>query len=74
VDEGIFNFALVNNAVSGTRYSTTHNNTGTFTGIVSGNSLTIDDKTLFIDDSKVTANLTTSEGTEKLVVTGKRTL
>lgn len=74
VDEGIFNFVLMNNAIYGTRYSQTNNDTRNIKGIISGNTLTVDDKTMTIDDEKVSCNTTVSEGTEKLVVNGKRTM
>ncbi len=74
VDEGIFNFVVINNNIYGSRYSVTHVNTAAIKGIITGTSLNIDGKLLYIDDEKISANSTDSEGTEKLVVTGKRTL
>lgn len=74
VDEGIFNFVLMNNAIYGTRYSKTYSETRNIKGTVSGNTLTVDDKAMTIDDEKVSCNTTVSEGTEKLVVNGKRTM
>lgn len=73
-DEGIFNFVLMNNAIYGTRYSTMHNESRNIKGIVSGNKLVVDDKEMSIDDEKVSCNITVSDGEEKLVVVGKRTL
>ena len=74
VDEGIFNFVLINNGIFGTRYSSTHSESRNIKGIVNGNTLTVDDKVMSIDDTKVSCNITISDGTEKLVVNGNRTL
>lgn len=74
VDEGVFNFVMINNGIFGTRYSKTHNESRNIKGIVNGSVLTVDDKVMSIDDTKVSCDITNSEGTEKLVVSGKRTL
>lgn len=74
VDEGIFNFVLINNGIFGTRYSKTEKENFALKGVVNGNVLTIDSFVMNIDDTKVNCNITISEGTENLVVSGKRTL
>lgn len=74
VDEGVFNFVLINNGIFGTRYSKTYNESRNIKGIVNGNVLTVDDRVMNIDDTKVNCDITVSEGTERLIVDGKRTL
>lgn len=74
VDEGIFNFVVTNNNIYGTRLSTKHNQSRAIKGVITGTSLDIDGMKFLIDDTKISGENALSEGTEKLVVDGKRTL
>lgn len=72
LDHGTFNFVEYNGAVSGTHSGT--DGTGSFTGTVANSKLTIDKDELDITDTSVSGSIIHSENTEKIVVTGKRTL
>jgi hypothetical protein len=69
---GTFNFIQNNTVVSGTRSGT--DGTGTFTGTVASGKLTIGTDVIDISETTVSGTILKTEGTEKIVVTGTRTL
>lgn len=73
IDHGTFNFVEYNGNVAGTHSGT--DGSGSFTGTVANGKLTIDNGQLDITDTSVSGTVLHSENnSEKLVVTGKRTL
>lgn len=73
-DQGIFNFVLINNVAYGISYSNIDKESDNFTGRVSGSTITINEIPMKIDDKSISCNNTISDGTENLIVDGKRTL
>ncbi len=69
---GTFNFVQNNGVVSGTRSGT--DGTGTFTGTVAAGKLTIETDVIDISETTVSGTVMKTGGTEKIVVTGTRTL